>query len=446
MGTVKSLFSSSSIINRIVWALVYALLYEYIYYNFTFKTFEYMGVEHINLNINTYYLYLLFAVFPIIWFKGIITISSCLSIMGYIFMYIPIIESVFVTNNLSSLIRLEYALTFSFCMSCFFYTDRLFILKNQFNTKVKTINLNVIRIFVIFCCVILLIINIGNLRFVNVFTQRELMYDLRSELSENRTLGLGYIIKWLSNAFLPLLLVYYLKAKNWIRYWQTIGLYVLIFMLTMQKSTFFLPFLLTAFYWLLNKYSKVFPNYLFSVLVFSLLLISILLLILSKSSPLCFSIAAVLFYRTMCVSGHLFSMYVHFFDSNPHTYYTHIGIVNGITNAYPYNDVLGKVVANGDMNANASFLLTDGIAAADLTGVLFISLIFIFFKGTLNSIQLKYDKGTCIIILLPCIMSFLNVSLFTSIITGGALILYLLFKYVSLPKFKINSVRYGKKA
>lgn len=437
MVSIKSLvLSSSSVIGRILLALTYAILYEYIYLNFTFRTFEYMGVEHTPFNTDVYIIYILFAVFPIIWFKGVRTISSCLSIMGYIFMYIPIIESVFATYYLSFTTRIEYAVVLVVCMSLFFYSDQMFLFKKEFSKKSKTVNISIIRYIVITLCLILFITNIGNLRFVNVFTQRELMYDLRSELAENSMFGMGYIIKWLSNAFLPLLLIYYLKKKNWIRYWQIIGFYILVFMLTMQKSTFFLPFLLTSFYWLVEKYPRAISNYLFTIIVISLLSISILLLILSETRPIYFSIAAVLFYRTMCVSGHLFSMYVHFFDSNPHTYYTHIGIIDKITNAYPYDDVLGKVVANGDMNANASFLLTDGIAAAGIGGIICISIVFIVFKGLLNSIQLKYDKNICIVIFLPCMISFLNVSLFTSMITGGALVLYFLFKYVSLPTLK----------
>ena len=77
--------------------------------------------------------------------------------------------------------------------------------------------------------------------------------------------------------------------------------------------------------------------------------------------------------------------------------YSHIGIVNYITGAYPFGkDALGKAVWSGykgfsieeSMNANANFLVTDGVAAAGIYGVFIIAIIFYYLLKYLSLIHI----------------------------------------------------------
>jgi hypothetical protein len=136
--------------------------------------------------------------------------------------------------------------------------------------------------------------------------------------------------------------------------------------------------------------------------------------------------------RTQCLESWLFPLYVSFFKYNPYTYYSHINIVNAITNYYPYKEPLGIAVAEDRMNANASFLITDGYAAAGIYGMFFIGLVFIIFKSIFNSVGLKYQRKYLVLTLFSAISSMLNVSLFTAIFSSGFLMLYIIYRYVDL--------------
>ena len=96
--------------------------------------------------------------------------------------------------------------------------------------------------------------------------------------------------------------------------------------------------------------------------------------------------------RTTAVAGWLTQYYLRFFSVNdkPYTLYSHINIINLLTEYYPYADSLGKTVAYGSQNANANFLLTDGVAAAGIFGLLLIGLVFYVLLHILNSISYRY--------------------------------------------------------
>lgn len=430
---IKDILSVRSKLGRFICSLLYCITYEFIFNHFTYATFKYMGVEHREFSIQLYLLYLFCSAFPFIFYKGLQSIASGFSLMLYILAYIPIMESIFSTEKMVYESRVIYCIVF-FSLMCIFFISDSWKLGKRFFTHIK---LYIPRQFLfnisIILLLLLLVLNFGQMRFVNIITQRELMYELREDLSENMFPGSGYIIFWLSNAFLPVLLIYALRVRNWKNYLLIIGGYTILFMVTMQKSTFLMPFILTFAYRFAVKYSDKITNYAHSFIFLMLILISAILYLTQSYNIIIFGIAAVFFYRTMCVSGHLFSMYIHFFEHNPETYYSHISIVNSIFHNYPYKDVLGRVVSDGAMNANATFLITDGIAAMGVIGVIFIGIAFILLKSFLNSIELKYNKTVSLIAFLPGILSFLNVSLFTSMITGGLLVLYFIFRNTKLP-------------
>lgn len=189
-------------------------------------------------------------------------------------------------------------------------------------------------------------------------------------------------------------------------------------------------------YKLMHKNNRLIKFYSYSWLITTISIISIVLYLLTPYSHLCFVLSAIFLYRTIGISGHLFSEYLHFFNENPFTYFNHINIINYIFQGYPYDNVLGKVVSDGTSNMNALFIIMDGISACGWIGILIISFFFIIVKGILNSITLKYDKSLCILIFLPAISSILNVSLSTAVLTCGLLVLYLLFRFSNIAALK----------
>lgn len=213
--------------------------------------------------------------------------------------------------------------------------------------------------------------------------------------------------------------------------------YFVVFMMDMQKITFLLPFVLTTLYFVIDKRNDLVKKYFHAGLLGGMVVVSWPFYI-CQDNVFLFTLGSIFILRTMCISGYLLTLYIHFFETHPYTYYTHINIVNWATNAYPYSDVLGRAVAEGSMNANATFWITDGVAAMGWSGIIVISAIFILFKTIFNSIELRYDRIFCIMIFLPAVSAMLNASLFTSILSCGFLILYLIFKYIHIETLEIK--------
>jgi len=128
--------------------------------------------------------------------------------------------------------------------------------------------------------------------------------------------------------------------------------------------------------------------------------------------------------------GYITMWYHDFFSTNPYTYYSHINFINAVTGAYPYDVQLGQVVGGeywGDMNANANFWATDGIAAMGFWGVATITFLLFFTLVFFNSITKKINPLFVLLLTIPFIYSLLNVSLFSTLLTGGGFLVLLFF-------------------
>ena len=148
--------------------------------------------------------------------------------------------------------------------------------------------------------------------------------------------------------------------------------------------------------------------------------------------------------RTQCIEGMELNTYLRFFGHdgsiNPYTYYTHIGIVNKLTGAYPYDTSLGHVVSYHGANANGCFWLMDGVAAAGIWGIVFSTFVFIVIKSLFNSAEKRMNVSMFSVVSLFAMSMLVNVSLFTAIFSCGFLLMYILFIYLDLDAFH----KYGK--
>lgn len=284
--------------------------------------------------------------------------------------------------------------------------------------------------------IIAIVVNINQIRFVNIFSQADLMYELRADNNASRSSIMAYLISWLGHAFIPILLVTYYVGKNKIKFILAIAAYLFVFMMDMQKITFLIPFVMWLLLYLNSKHKERLRKYFHIVMMLGLLVPSFLCCRLYDRNPMMLGVSTLLILRTQCIAGEQLDRYIQFFDveSNSYTYYAHINAVNALTNSYPYGDQsIGQVVAGDGTNSNATFLLMDGVAAMGLMGVLVSGLLFILFKSIMNSLGKKYDDMYIIIILFFGIFSMLNTSLFTSILSFGFLIVYII-----LLKYKVN--------
>lgn len=146
-------------------------------------------------------------------------------------------------------------------------------------------------------------------------------------------------------------------------------------------------------------------------------------------------IFALVYIRTFCMVGVLMGTYVEFFLAHPLTYFSHIGVMQNFVR-YPYTDALGNVIGNfmipGSevMDANASYLATDGMAALGIPGIVLSGLLFRGFIWLFDACATERTVPLACCALIPVLMSATNASMFTTLVTnGGAALAVILYTY-----------------
>lgn len=417
--------------------IVYAIVYDYVYVHYMAVYFSYLGCPESNMSNNMYLGYIILTSFPMLFYKGYKYISSGFSVFIYLLIYVPMLYITIISPTINIHERVFIIVTLVLTQVLFHTYDGLMVFKKGFQKPTKKLlsfsNYEKITLVII---AFILITEGNSLTYVDMFAQSDMLYELRESYGDNRLLINGYLICWCKGALLPILLVCYLKQKNWIKYSMTFSGFILMFMLDMQKNTMLMPFLMTALFFVARR--TFFTKY-YQILMVLVVSITSLLLVMYSGNLFIYPIAALFVMRTQCLDSWIFSMYLDFFQNQPYTYWTHINIVNLLTGAYPYNEPLGVMVSDGEMNANASFLITDGYAAIGPIGILLIGIVFIILRGIINSSQLRYAKNDLLILMLPALLGALNSSVFTAILTSGFLIVYLSLRFVDLTPLKVNN-------
>lgn len=418
------LFSSDSLWGKILIALIYIIVYDYLFDAFVYKSFAYLGgIDYIQMDISHKTLWIIFSILPICFYSGVKKISSFFTLFLYLFVYIPVIHAMTVIWNIPivKVFSVNCILCVLFCL--YFSLGKRKLIKDFQITP--SIPFKWIEILTIILTCFFIAVQFKKMHFVNPISQQDLLYDFRAQNSENSEGIINYISGWLFGAFYPFLLVNFLKNKKWLKSASILGGYIVLFMVDMQKITFFMPFFLAGMYFLIKINIKSISQYLHSWIMIPLCIIGPILLGTQDNKTL-FVIASFVILRTICVSGWLTQMYVHFFQIHSFTYFSHISIVNFFTHSYPYDVGLGSIVAYNTQNANASFFLTDGYASWGVIGIIIIGVFFLFFLEIINAIGYRYKVSDLMIVFLPCLSYLLNTSIFTTLLTNGMFITVIL--------------------
>ncbi|MCD9616540.1 hypothetical protein [Chryseobacterium gleum] len=408
-------------------SLAYTLLFFQGYVTFLNPVFSYAG-----FNINeprmvnyTFMVYtILVCLAPLYFFRGINTISAFICIFIYYLLYIPIEITYFIDFDGDDLYVAYLQFLFFAGMCLLFYADRV-----QFKRKIiipsKIDFFKVIFILSILSTIYMIIKYGGNLKLVSfedVYEQRFATSQLGSDVFT------AYISSWLAYMMVPMCLTYGLFAKKKIYFLVGIIASIVIYMAVASKTALVFPGVIYFLYKILkNKDLKSSFSYVGIVLIV-LMFVSLLF---------DFNIyTSILWMRTLGNSGSLTMHYHYFFENHPYTYYTHINFVNSLFQSYPYgNKSLGVAVGSEywgeDMNANANFWATDGLAAIGDLGILLSSfllfIVFVFF----NRIGKGYNLFFLVLMLIPYIMFILNTSLFSALLTGGSFFIFLILSFSS---------------
>ncbi|MCE8596536.1 MULTISPECIES: hypothetical protein [Bacteroides] len=433
MWIAKIGFSDKKVLMRILFTICYVLLYQFIWVEYCCDNFDYYGFAMIEYDFYEYIPTLFMAICPILFYNGLLKISSIISIIIYVFCYIPIILSIFYmqNQNINNCVFFTQFLVFLGMVS-FFLSDRLVIRNMEYCRRIKKYSFKSLLWITLAIIIILIILYSPYMRLVSLSD----VYDLRENSANITGMGIvGYLVFWSSNAFVPFFFIYGLLKKKTLYVVLGFVCYVLLFMMTGQKTNFFMPLILYGFIVLLRYERKGLPFYL--LLICSLVCISILVFNLSDDFMI---IKAIVFMRTLCIPGLLFVNYLDFFLTHDLTYYTHVSIIQLFTGAYPYNEPLGYVIGDiyGGGNVNANFWTTDGIAAMLLPGILFINILFFIFLVFLNSITKKINRDFVFVLFIPSIVYLLNASFFTFLLSSGGIICILILLFFDIPLDEVN--------
>jgi hypothetical protein len=327
-----------------------------------------------------------------------------------------------------------------FSMLLFFISSRFTIGKKAITSYTNAVSLNlIVTTGIIIAVIICISYGPSVLKIVSFEDVYGLRFANQSILNEKPLLA--YLVLWTSYFFIPVFIAVglFLKRK-WIVIISCL-MALLIYAATGSKATILLPCFAFGLYFCLKYISF---SYFLPTITTAFLGVYIAFLAFGEYSSTLTTLTSILLMRTLSISGWCYNVYIDFFQTHPYTCYSHIGVVNKITGMYPYEAPLGKVVGGWKMgqdihsietiNANAHFLVTDGIAAYGLLGIVFISIIFFFLMVVLNKLSERHNKDVVFIVLLGSTLSLLNVSMFITLLSCGLIFTMLFFRYTTLRR------------
>jgi hypothetical protein len=433
------IFDADSFWSKMILTIIYLFVYDYLFHDFIFEQFGYLGIVYQPMSMLVIIAWLALSIIPMAFYYGVVNISSYITFFLYLFVYIPFIHALYVITDISLLQKGIVSIVVCAFFILYMNIGKSIKILKDINITPK-IPFKYIEALTILLSAIYVAVNLNRMHFVNIFTQQDILYDLRAQNAEEIGEGniFAYLRGWLFGAFYPFLLVDYLKNKKWVSTLCILFGYIILFMVDMQKLTFFMPFALTALYFLIKLNIHTICNRLHSFIIGFLILLSLVLMNLQENK-IVFTVASILILRTICVTGWLTQTYFLFFNNgNPFTHYSHINIVNMLTNNYPYDVPLGVAVSYHSQNANATFLLTDGYAAWGIFGIVIIGMIFYLFLEFANSISYNYKLEDLLVLFLPTVSYLLNVSFFTTLLSNGLLFLLILIACTDTTKKENN--------
>ena len=358
----------------------------------------------------------------------------------YLLTYIPMVVGVSLSDyfNLGEIYLFNFFALFSFFLTGIGYYFKLLTFKN-FLVSHKTFWTWFWVITCIFFGYTIFVFR-DNLKVIDLFASNSAeLYDFRfsgRDIEAQNPL-VGYLILWLSGAFLPFILGYGIVYKKTIFIICGIIGQVILYM-TMANKVFILS---VIFMWLIYKILK---NKIPFGIVFGIV-ISLFTIIFTLSQNefsdtfklIFFPFASLFLVRTIGVSALTSSLYYDFFKINPHTYYSHVGIIGKYIN-YPYkNEMIGVVIGDhytaiSRYNINANMYITDGIVAVGLIGMPIIGLVSCGVFYLIDSAAKQHNVVFTSLLLSYAGLNIMNVSIFTSIISGG-LFLTVIFLFFLKP-------------
>lgn len=407
-------------------ALVFACVYWVCYVEFLNPWFAYAGFPLQTRDIQFLLVSLAIAAAPILTYRGVRAVSSVISVFIYLLLYVPIVLTFALGSPLPIGRIVAIQLTFMASMCVLFLTDAA-VIRNPFALSTRHNFARTVLGFTMITALYVVSVYRTSLAFVSfadVYAQRLATTDIGVDVVTR------YLFAWLSSVLVPICLAYGLVRRKPVYVIVATAACLIFYMAVALKITILLPVLFVGFYAVFSKrrLAALFPAMAIGISITALILLAVTRP--GRGSP--FLLAGLFLSRTVGNGGMITMAYYDFFTTHPQTAYTHIHGIMEMTGAYPYGalslgEVVGRFYWSQDMDANANFWATDGLAAAGLIGVPLITVLCALTMAVMNSVTDRFDRLFTAMCFLPFIVSLLNRSLFSSIWSGGAAFAILFF-------------------
>jgi hypothetical protein len=404
----------------ILYLILYIYLFNWLYIHWLAPTFGYMGMTYHAPSSSPFLLAWVLALLPGLWMPFALRRPSQIPFWFlYLLVYIP---SLFSPQYMS----LESRQDLSVLIWCFFsgfliisltYSVPPIQLRQAFQSP---------RFFwgvIVFLALVLnvwvLAIYHSKMRLVG-FSD---VYNLRSE-SDVAAAGssVEYAVMLLSSVINPLFMAHGLVTRKKSLVFFGFLDQLLLYSAQGSKAVILSVFVLAGLYFVIRASSRTFGLRLTVLLTTILVALSLLANIKDLNPALSFSLS-LLFQRTFANGGYMTGAYANFFHSHPVTYLSSVHGIGAFVH-YPYDTPLGLLLGNyelgiPDLDLNAHFWASDGIAAFGPIGIVIISVICATVFWILDSCAARHDIVFASLMVAFITSNLLNVSLFTTLVSGG---------------------------
>lgn len=255
------------------------------------------------------------------------------------------------------------------------------------------------------------------------------VYDKRLEAAAASNVFTVYLLPWMANILLPLLFVFAWRRKRYLLLAFVACNYFYLFFVGGAKLYAIAPLLLLAscFYFQrsIQRSGDVKGA---TTLVLCAVLLVLPAGIQAFSEQLAGGMTYIINLRTFAIQGVAVPVYIDFFSNNPFTQFTHVNfmaIFGSRAFDRPLALILNDVYQMG--NFNSAYFMGDGYSAFGFWGMIVMSVLVGSYIYLLDVLSVEYPIEVVCPLVIVFMMSFANVPFFTSLFTGGGILLIVLF-------------------
>ncbi|WP_288142245.1 hypothetical protein [Mesorhizobium sp.] len=418
------------------WVAVYVVLFVDIYVDWG-VSFYYIGFTYVYDQDRMKLTYCIIALFAFILPISITRYSDFFCWMLYLTIFVPSVLIVSMQGYISfDAMSLVLSLTVSFLF--IIYIPKM--IRFQSYSLIRQLPANAFFFVFFLFYVVAIIFYIGTYRGMMSFSGMSELYEQRARFGETQTSTLAlYLTGWLSNAMNPYLMAVGLfdRTRRWAIAVGAAG-QVVVFMAFAGKIMLVIIVVTFGFYFFALVKGRISaPRLAFGFAALALLVLGLLAATSYQPSGTMMDMVTLIYIRTLGIQGAMTGVYADVFSSSALTYWSHANILNLIVD-YPYKAPLGyvvgaRLVGGTGFNANSHFWATDGIAAYGMMGVVIMGIVVGVLLSLANKVVTPDRLPFAATVSIPFIMAMGNTSLFTSLVTGGGLMMVLMIAYGAPP-------------